>query len=248
VNGAYRLALFKASHRTPRFDQKKILGSYKRVTQRSLFTLALWNFQLAEFINKGNTTASLNKTNPEFLMGYEVWGAFSVKDHLSSNAFVADLMLFDRLVIPVPPKNNGQEWARWRVKEKWDPDRQREIIDVIESVDKNRLLTIEWNKPLQDAWAERFNNAKQIADGTKPNAFQATRSELTAIKTGVLFLFVIGTATIGMFTDNIPAHAAAGATAFLSLGQFAAEKLIKDRSSNDRAALFHDVRRHFGWK
>ena len=36
-------------------------------------------------------------------MPREVWGTFSVADHLREQAFVADILLYDRLVILVPP-------------------------------------------------------------------------------------------------------------------------------------------------
>jgi hypothetical protein len=32
----------------------------------------------------------------------EVWATYSVKDHLNARALAADIMLFDRLVFPVP--------------------------------------------------------------------------------------------------------------------------------------------------
>lgn len=35
-------------------------------------------------------------------MKLEQWGTFSVKDHLRSRAFVAEVILFDKLVIPRP--------------------------------------------------------------------------------------------------------------------------------------------------
>jgi hypothetical protein len=36
----------------------------------------------------------------------ELWGTFSVKDHLRERAFVAEVLLYDRLVIPRPPTNS----------------------------------------------------------------------------------------------------------------------------------------------
>ena len=36
-------------------------------------------------------------------MGKQVWGTFSVKDHCDPGAFVAEVMLYDRLVIPNHP-------------------------------------------------------------------------------------------------------------------------------------------------
>src|SRR5271166_1108642 len=53
-------------------------------------------------------------------MGKQVWGTFSVKDHCDLRAFVAEVMLYDRLVIPVPP--NATERARWEDLG-WDPAR-----------------------------------------------------------------------------------------------------------------------------
>jgi hypothetical protein len=52
-------------------------------------------------------------------MSKQVWGTYSVKDHCDPNAFVAEVMLYDRLVIPVPP--DDKERARWR-KAGWQPE------------------------------------------------------------------------------------------------------------------------------
>ena len=68
-------------------------------------------------------------------MSQELWATYSVKDHLQPRALAADIMLFDRLVFPVPenagfPANSGPpdtpgpvewtrnpvEWARWQVR------------------------------------------------------------------------------------------------------------------------------------
>ena len=65
-------------------------------------------------------------------MSQELWATYSVKDHLQPRRLAADIMLFDRLVFPVPeqarlPENsppidqtgpiewvqNPAEWARW---------------------------------------------------------------------------------------------------------------------------------------
>jgi hypothetical protein len=46
----------------------------------------------------------------------ELWGTFSVRDHLRRRAFVAELLIYDRLVIPYPPPGDGVEYGRWRAK------------------------------------------------------------------------------------------------------------------------------------
>jgi hypothetical protein len=45
----------------------------------------------------------------------EVWATYSVRDHLAPKAFVADVMLYDRLVIPVPAENDESHLAEWDV-------------------------------------------------------------------------------------------------------------------------------------
>lgn len=35
-------------------------------------------------------------------MAMQVWGTFSVNDHTRPNAFVREVLLFDRLVLPYP--------------------------------------------------------------------------------------------------------------------------------------------------
>ncbi len=41
-----------------------------------------------------------------------LWGTFSVVDHLRRRPFVADVLLYDRLVVPVP--DGDEEVKRWR--------------------------------------------------------------------------------------------------------------------------------------
>ena len=49
---------------------------------------------------------------------FEVWDV-SVRDHLQPWAFAAEVLIYDRLVIPVPPDGDSDEWKRW-VGERWD--------------------------------------------------------------------------------------------------------------------------------
>jgi hypothetical protein len=48
-------------------------------------------------------------------MTIELWGTFAVRDHLVARAFVADVLLYDRLVIPTLPEGKPEEkWpAAW---------------------------------------------------------------------------------------------------------------------------------------
>jgi hypothetical protein len=72
-------------------------------------------------------------------MGGQIWGTFSVKDHCQPNAFVREVLLFDRLVLPVP--ENDQERTRWLhpnaqdPEETWDPERLDRLRDILGTQD-----------------------------------------------------------------------------------------------------------------
>ena len=59
-------------------------------------------------------------------LDWELWGTYAVSDHLRRRAFIADVLLFDRLVIPIPPPNDTKELRRWH-EMGWRPERQRRL-------------------------------------------------------------------------------------------------------------------------
>lgn len=62
---------------------------------------------------------------------WELWGVFSVADHLRRRSFVADVLIYDRLIVPVPAEREGELWRKW--ERRWDPARQAELLGVIEA-------------------------------------------------------------------------------------------------------------------
>jgi hypothetical protein len=124
-------------------------------------------------------------------MSREVWATYSVKDHLDPRALAADIMLFDRLVFPVPlnaemrfdladptqpvPVNwspNPAEWARWE-HEDWQPKLQESVLALIDPV----LRKVPWDGSHQEQWRQEY--AKATADHLPGYAFAATRTVLT---------------------------------------------------------------------
>ncbi len=105
-------------------------------------------------------------------MAREVWGTFSVKDHLAVNAFVSDVMLYDRLVIPTPP--NDEEYKRWE-KEGWRPNDLDRILEIL----GDRAYKVKWDEARQEKWKTRFEAGDDVSGGTGNWAFVATRVELT---------------------------------------------------------------------
>jgi hypothetical protein len=49
-------------------------------------------------------------------MNRDRWDTFSAVDHLRPRAFVAEALLYDRLIIPYPP--NAEERERWATQER----------------------------------------------------------------------------------------------------------------------------------
>lgn len=105
-------------------------------------------------------------------MSKQVWGTFSVKDHCDSHAFVAEVMLYDRLVIPVP--SNDQERARWH-EMGWQPERQGQLLNIL----GERGYVVSWDAAKRESWKSRFEAGTEIAQATGEWAFMATRTVLT---------------------------------------------------------------------
>jgi hypothetical protein len=117
-------------------------------------------------------------------MSEEVWGTFSVKDHCAADAFVAEVLLYDRLVIPRPPTWDPRERERWRLSG-WDPDRLDTILEVL----GDRATPIDWDAGLQAQWRERFDAASHVQRRVRNLAYLTTgdvlRSSIPAHVTGV---------------------------------------------------------------
>ena len=97
-------------------------------------------------------------------MAKRLWGCYSVADHLSERAFVADLLLYDRLLIPTPASDDLERW-----KKEWDPERQARILEILGPFAE----PIEWSAPLRDEWKELSTQTlAQDAD----SAYQWTRA------------------------------------------------------------------------
>jgi hypothetical protein len=62
-------------------------------------------------------------------MPVQLWGTFSVADHIDTRALVADVLLYDRLIIPCPPPDD-KEYERW-CKKGWKPKTQARILRKI---------------------------------------------------------------------------------------------------------------------
>jgi len=95
------------------------------------------------------------------MTGHQVWGTFAVSDHVVARAFVADVLLYDRLVVPTP---DPEDLARWEVNE-WQPGRLRRLLDVLDDPNPDYRLAVEvpWGPRHRQAWERHWAGGKQTA-------------------------------------------------------------------------------------
>ena len=85
-------------------------------------------------------------------MTIELWGTFSVRDHLVPRAFIADVLLYDRLVVPTLPEDQPvEEWP-----ERWDLQRQRTMLGDLGDL----AVAVPWNRERREKWQKRFDDEK----------------------------------------------------------------------------------------
>jgi hypothetical protein len=99
-------------------------------------------------------------------MPEEVWGTFSVADHLRDHAFIADVLLYDRLVIPVPPPRDAKQEEEWH-KNGWDPDGLAEMIERMTRANPDLVWQIPWDEPRRKQFESRHITARAVADDTR---------------------------------------------------------------------------------
>ena len=110
----------------------------------------------------------------------EQWGTYSVKDHLRHRAFVADVILFDKLVIPRPPTDDelngydaaktGEEYLQYWEKKERDPKRLRRLLDILGEFDL--AVELPWAGRVEQDW-------QKLHDASNQDQWECGRSQLT---------------------------------------------------------------------
>ncbi len=89
-------------------------------------------------------------------MALERWGTLSVRDHLDLQGLVANVILYDRLVIPVPA--GEPEVLQWR-NAHWDPDLLSERIGQLGDL----AVPKTWNRRYEEQFANKvMNDARAV--------------------------------------------------------------------------------------
>jgi hypothetical protein len=137
-------------------------------------------------------------------MSQQLWATYSVRDHRKPRSLAADIMLFDRLVFPVPEfgrvegdptevgpvewDKNVAEWKRWEEAD-WDPAGQARVLGWLAPV----IRKLPWNSEGPRYQTYREESARLAAQHLPDYAFHATRTVLTRD----LPAYVTGVAAVG---------------------------------------------------
>jgi hypothetical protein len=93
-------------------------------------------------------------------MTRERWGTFSVIDHKDNSAFVPEVLLYDRLVIPVP--YNEEDRQRW-TEAGWDPDLLDERLETLGDL----ALRSVWDEAQQQTFHQRMEQLNRVRFDTR---------------------------------------------------------------------------------
>jgi hypothetical protein len=89
-------------------------------------------------------------------MSFERWATFSVQDHLAKNAFVAEVLIYDKLVIPYPASFEDEEWRRWEQRG-WNPEYLEKCFHKLGSL----VEPVPWDEFHRQEFADRREAARQ---------------------------------------------------------------------------------------
>lgn len=95
----------------------------------------------------------------------ERWGTLSVKDHVSDTPLVTEVLLFDRLVVPVPEWNDAQSVQRWKT-EGWQPEQLHDCLDILRvktDTADGLALAVPWDQTKEDRFTQAMSTAAAIA-------------------------------------------------------------------------------------
>jgi hypothetical protein len=97
---------------------------------------------------------------------WELWGTFSPADHLRRRAFVADVLIYDKLVVPVPAEDDEELLRKW--ERRWNRERQAELLEVIDAEMPGLVHRVPWTAEHDSEWqahARRKGLLMDLASG-----------------------------------------------------------------------------------
>jgi hypothetical protein len=91
----------------------------------------------------------------------EFWGTFSVRDHMRKRAFVAEVLLYEKLVVPVPPDEYLEEW----ITNRWQPRRLKRLVDIL---GPEHCIEVQWDNNNRNEWESIYKSGLSNDYNTVP--------------------------------------------------------------------------------
>jgi len=119
-------------------------------------------------------------------MPTELWGTTSVNDHVRREAYLRELLIFDRLVVPYPASE--EERQRWRrpnpanPKESWRPARLDELLEYLGTETQQGIgkIPLAWTAPwCEQSWQAGAGLSEVAVVISEEDNFAATRKILS---------------------------------------------------------------------
>lgn len=93
----------------------------------------------------------------------ERWGSLAVADHTSTSDLIANVLLYDRLIVPVMSEQADRNERAYWLSKKWDPDLQKERVAQL-----GRLaIPRPWDASRREAFKTRMQQLKMEQLDTK---------------------------------------------------------------------------------
>jgi len=83
----------------------------------------------------------------------ERWGSLSVADHVSTRDLMVNVLLYDRLIVPVMAHQEDRNERAYWLKKKWDPDLQRRRVEQLRGL----AIPRPWDRSRRDVFKSRMS-------------------------------------------------------------------------------------------
>src|SRR4051812_13151144 len=83
----------------------------------------------------------------------ERWGSLAVSDHTSTRDLVANILLYDRLIVPVMSVQADRDERAYWLQKGWDPDLQRKRVDQLRGL----AVARPWDRWRREAFKSRMS-------------------------------------------------------------------------------------------
>jgi hypothetical protein len=122
-------------------------------------------------------------------MPFQTWGTFSVTDHLGPRAFVADVVLYDRLVIPVPDVEERKRWTDLGRRPDVLDRKLRILEELAESPEDSLVQRLNWTSKFRNFLDTAYQYERDEARDTTNPAWAAALDRyvlVDAMRSGTL--------------------------------------------------------------